>query len=141
MAPAQAWWTKSRSSHASCLAMVSPPLNGGRARGTAFPPWRLRRLPFVEQHPGRAELVPEHGKARREKGLLHLHKDLTAVRKERVETFRFLGAVDSEGQIGAPHELGPGNVGSHEHRLANRDTSVEDGLLPIGRYVGLIRLL
>src|SRR5205807_1146372 len=34
----------------------------------AFPPWRLRRLTFVEQHPGRAELVPEHRKARGEKG-------------------------------------------------------------------------
>src|SRR5256886_15203358 len=60
----------------------------------AFPPWRLRRLTFVEQHPGRAELVPEHRKARGEKRLLHLHEDLTAIRKERVEAFRFLSAVD-----------------------------------------------
>src|SRR5690348_5506113 len=102
----------------------------------------LRSRPaLVEEHPGRAESVAEHGKAGREEGLLHLHEDLTAVGKQCIEAFRFLVAVHRERQICAAHGLGRGNIGSHEHRFPDLDPRVQDGVLPVGRYVGLIRHL
>src|SRR5207249_9667743 len=61
----------------------------------------------LEQHPRRAELVPEHGKARREEGLLHLHEDLTAVGQQGVQELRLLGAIRAERKIGAAHGLEP----------------------------------
>src|SRR5438477_2851797 len=98
--------------------------------------WKSLRT-FVEQHPRRAELVPEHGKARREEGLLHLHEDLTAVRQQGVQELRLLGAIRGERKIGTAHGLEPvrRNVRSHEHRLAELDAGVKHGVPPIGRDV------
>src|SRR5262249_33654354 len=45
-----------------------------------FGTWRrLWRLAFVKKHPGGAKSVADHCKAGSEKGLSHLHEDLTAV--------------------------------------------------------------
>src|SRR2546430_17412908 len=61
----------------------------------------LRCLPFMQKHPGRTESVPEHRKTRGEKGLLHLHEDLTAVREQGILALRFSGAVEREREISA----------------------------------------
>src|SRR5438105_13155326 len=71
-------------------ARVAAALSRG---GTALPLWAHRYSTLVEQHPGRAEPVPQHRKERCEKGLCHLHEDLVAVVEKRINPLRFLVAV------------------------------------------------
>ena len=54
---------------------------------------------FVKDHPGRAELVPELGKAEREKSLLHGHEDRAAVGEPAIISLRLVDAAGDEGKI------------------------------------------
>src|SRR6267378_1138591 len=95
-------------------------------------PWRetaeisggLRHRTFVEDHPGRAELVPEHRKSECEKGFLHRHEDLTAVGENGVNALGLLCAADDEGEVGAAHGLKTvgRDVGTEELRLSDAHT-------------------
>ena len=50
----------------------------------------------MKEHPGGAEFVPQHRKARDEKCVLHRHENLTAVREQRKDAIGFLVAVEMD---------------------------------------------
>src|SRR5262245_18215238 len=59
----------------------------------------------MQQHPGRAEFVPQHRKTGRKEGLLHRHEDLSPVREQKKDAIGFLVAVVRERQVGAANRL------------------------------------
>src|SRR5256886_8011916 len=89
--------------------------------------WCRRYL--VEQHPGGPESVAQHGKPVGEEGLLHLHKDLPALREQGIDALRFLLAVNGERQICAPHRLTLRNVGAHHHSVPELQAGMQDSVL------------
>ena len=97
----------------------------------------------MEEHPGCAEFIPEHGKAVSKKRLLYRHEDLTAIGKKGVNAISFFRAVEQERKVRAAHRLKTlgGNVGGHEDGLADLDSGVKNGILPIRRDIGGIRTL
>src|SRR4029079_15658139 len=103
---------------------------------------RARRL-RVEQHPRRAEPIPEHREAVREEGLLHLHEDLAAVAEQRVESFGLRDAADGQRQVGAAHRLEAigWNVGAEQFGAAERHAGMEDRMLPALGHLLRVRLL
>src|SRR5438105_14778489 len=90
----------------------------------------LRPRTFVENHPGRAELVPEHRKAHSEKGLLHRHEDLTTIGEEGINALRLVCAAEDEGKVDATHGLKTigRDVGTDELRCSDADTGVKNGI-------------
>lgn len=50
---------------------------------------------FVDDHPGSAELVPEHAKAESKECLSHGHEDLAAVGEQSMNPLRLLYAVEA----------------------------------------------
>src|SRR5436305_1774889 len=98
---------------------------------------------IVEDHPGRAEPVPEHGESECEKGLLHRHEDLAAIGEQGEETLRLFDAVNAQRQVDAAHGLKAVRwyVVPHELRLSDVHASVEDCLLPVRWNVARVRLL
>ena len=56
----------------------------------------------MEDHPGRAELIPELSKAKGEKSLRHGYENLAAVGKHSIDPFRLVCAANDQGKISAP---------------------------------------
>src|SRR2546430_16162072 len=79
---------------------------------------------FVNDHPVRAEPVPEHAETQSKKGFLHLHEDLATFGEQRVNAFRFLRAADRKGEISAAHWLKTvrRNIASHEIGFSDAHT-------------------
>lgn len=101
----------------------------------------LRRM-LVGDHPRRAELVPEHSKARGEKSLLHRHEDLAVIGEQSIDAFCFGAAINGERKIGAAHSLETIRryVASHNIRPAERQPRVKNCFLLIGRNIARARL-
>ncbi len=59
----------------------------------------------MEEHPGCAELVAEHGEAVGEKGLLQGHEDLAASGEQGVGALGFGCAVEEERKVGGTDAL------------------------------------
>src|SRR5581483_4828345 len=113
---------------------------------TRSPEFSVSLLPraFVKNHPGSAEPVSEHRKAKGVKGLLHGHEDLPAIGEQGINAFRLFSAVDCEGKIDALHGLETvrRNIGSHKLRLSdpqagmdNRVSLIGRNFLPVGQLV------
>ena len=97
----------------------------------------------MEEHPGGAELIAEHGEAVGEEGLLHGHEDLAAVGEKGVDALGFDCAVEEERKVGAADGLEAvgRDVGADELGFSEADAGVEDGVFPVGCDVLGIGLL
>src|SRR5687768_12254271 len=85
---------------------------------------------LVNDGPRHAEPVAQHAEAGRVKRLLHWHVDLTAVRKEGVDSFRLFIRVHGKVEIDAPHLLkdGAGNIIGDEDCISNVHPRMNDRL-------------
>ena len=81
------------------------------------------------------------GKAEGEESLRHRHEDLAILGELGINSLCFVNAVDDEGEISAAHGLGSRYVGSHEFRLSDADTRMQDGVFQLGRNILRIRHL
>ena len=62
---------------------------------------------LMQEHPGGAEAIAEHGKAVGERCLLHLHEDLAAIGEQCfINPLRVFLSIDGDRQVGAPHRIG-----------------------------------
>src|ERR1700733_3621917 len=89
---------------------------------------------WVNDHPGRAEPVPQHTEAKCEKRLPHRHEDLTAIGEKCMNALGLFAAVDCEREICAPHRLETfgRSIATHELRLSDGHADMEDVIFLLG---------
>ena len=97
----------------------------------------LRHGALVNDHPGCAELVAEHGEAEGKEGLAHGHEDLAAFLEQGIKALRFFIAVYAKGKIDAAHGLKfvRRAVAGHQERISDDDAGVDDAFLQSRREV------